>query len=301
MNTVKKFRGVYGFPVTPTRDDGERLDEERLRSHLEYLIERGVNGVAVLGSTGAIGSFTDEERRRITNVAVEHVKGRVPVIVGTGALTTSEAVRLSKYAEDNGADGVIVVPITYWPLTDGEIYEHYKAIAAAISIPIVVYNNPWTTGTDIKPPVLARLAEIENIRYVKESSGDVTRVTTIARLTKGTMTVFNGWEPSAFETFMAGADGWFAGMTNVIPRQCVELFDLAVEKRDVLGARDLFRRIHPLCEFVAEKSHVRVAHTALDLMGRPVGPPRRPLRMLGPEDRNRLERMLLENDLMDQK
>ena len=301
MGTTKKFRGVFGFPVTPTKDDGEKVDEDRLRSHLDYLIERGVKGVAVLGSTGAIGSFSEEERRRITTTTVKHVNGRVPVIIGTGALTTSDAVRLSKFAEDSGADGVIVVPITYWPLTDNEIYEHYKAIANAISIPIVVYNNPWTTGTDIKPPVLARLAEIENIRYVKESSGDVTRVTSIARLTKGTMTIFNGWEPSAFEAFMAGADGWFAGMTNVIPRQCVELFDLAVEKRDVLGARELFRRMYPLCEFVAEKSHVRVAHTALDLMGRPVGPPRRPLRMLGAEDRNRLERILLENDLMDKK
>jgi 4-hydroxy-tetrahydrodipicolinate synthase len=301
MATTKKFRGVYGFPVTPTRDDGETVDEERLRAHLDDLIARGVKGVAVLGSTGAIGSFSEDERRRITTTTVRHVNGRVPVIIGTGALTTREAVRLSKVAEDAGADGVLVVPITYWPLTEQEVYEHYAAIAAAISLPVVVYNNPWTTGTDIKPPTLARLAEIENIRYVKESSGDVTRVTSIARLTKGSMTVFNGWEPSAFETFMAGADGWFAGMTNVIARECVQLFDLAVEKRDVLGARELFRRMHPLCEFVAEKSHVRVAHTALDLMGRPVGPPRRPLRMLGPEDRGRLERILLDNDLMDRK
>ena len=115
------------------------------------------------------------------------------------------------------------------------------------------------------------------------------------------MTIFNGWEPSAFESFMAGADGWFAGMTNVIPRQCVELFDLAVEKKDVVAARDLFRRIHPVCELVAEKSHVRVAHAALELMGRPVGPPRRPLRPLSPEDRGRLERILLENDLLDRR
>lgn len=91
MGTTKKFRGVFGFPVTPTKDDGEKLDEERLRSHLDYLIPCGVHGVAVLGSTGAIGSFTDEERHRITKIAVEHVKGRVPVIVGTGALTTSGA------------------------------------------------------------------------------------------------------------------------------------------------------------------------------------------------------------------
>jgi 4-hydroxy-tetrahydrodipicolinate synthase len=299
MSAGKKFRGVYGFPVTPTKDDGETLDETRLREHLDFLLERGVKGVAVLGSTGAIGSFSEAERQRITDVAVKHIDGRVPVIVGTGAVTTAEAVRLSRYAQAAGADGVLVVPHTYWPLTEPEVYEHYTAVAGAITLPVVIYNNPWTTGTDIKPPLLARLAEIENIRYVKESSGDVTRVTSIIQLTKGSMTVFNGWEPSAFENFMAGAEGWFAGMTNVIPRQCVELFDLAVEKKDVVGARELFRRIFPLCQYVAEKSHVRVAHTALDLMNRPVGPPRRPLRMLTGEDRNRLERILLENDLLD--
>lgn len=301
MTPTNRFRGIFAFAVTPTKDDGESVDEGRVRELLDYLIEQHVHGIAVFGSTGAIGSFTEEERKRIARVAVDHVKGRLPVIVGTGALTTSEAVRLSKYAQDIGADGVIVVPITYWPLTEDELYEHYKRIATAITIPVCVYNNPGTTGVDMKPPLLARMAEIDNIRYVKESSGDLTRITSLARLTKNSVSVFHGHESTALAAFMAGAEGWFAGIANAIPRQCVELFELAVDKGDVLKAREQFRKMLPLCELFVEKSLVRCSHTALDLMGRPMGPPRRPLRMLPPEDRARLEGMLREIGVLNRR
>lgn len=294
MGMNKTLRGVFSFSVTPTKDDGDRIDHDRLREFLDFQIEQGVHGIAVFGSTGSNGSFGEEEKRETMKVAVKHVKGRVPLIFGTGAITTAEAVRQSKYAEDVGADGLLVVPITYWPLTEKEVYEHYRAIARAVKIPITVYNNPWTTGVDIKPPLLARLAEIDNIRCVKESSGDLTRITTIRRLTKGRMTVFAGWESNTLQAFMAGAEGWFSGMTNITPRECAELFDLAVEKNDMIRSRELFDRLFPLCDFMCAKSHVRVAHTALELLGRPMGPPRRPLRMLEPRDRAELQRLLKE-------
>jgi 4-hydroxy-tetrahydrodipicolinate synthase len=294
MATKNGFRGVFSFSVTPTTDDGDRIDEKRFREFLDYQIEQGVHGIAVFGSTGANGSFSEAEKKETMKMAVAHVKGRVPLIFGTGAITTTEAVRQAKHAEEVGADGVLVVPITYWPLTDNEVYAHYEAIARAIRLPITVYNNPWTTGVDIKPPLLARLAEIDNIRYVKESTGDLTRVSQIRRLTKGRMTVFAGWESTTLQSFMAGSEGWFSGMTNLIPRECVALFDLAVDKADATGARELFDRIFPLCDFMCAKSHVRVAHTALELLGRPMGPPRRPLRMLEVADRAELEKLLRE-------
>ena len=294
MGMNKTLRGVFSFSVTPTKDDGDRIDHDRLREFLDFQIEQGVHGIAVFGSTGSNGSFGEEEKRETMKVAVKHVKGRVPLIFGTGAITTAEAVRQSRYAEDVGADGLLVVPITYWPLTENEVYEHYRAIASAVKIPITVYNNPWTTGVDIKPPLLARLAEIDNIRCVKESSGDLTRITAIRRLTKGKMTVFAGWESNTLQAFMVGAEGWFSGMTNITPRECAELFDLAVEKNDMIRSRELFDRLFPLCDFMCAKSHVRVAHTALELLGRPMGPPRRPLRMLEPRDRAELQRLLEE-------
>jgi 4-hydroxy-tetrahydrodipicolinate synthase len=292
MGMAKALRGVFSFSVTPTRDDGDRIDHDRLREFLDFQIEAGVHGIAVFGSTGSNGSFSEEEKRETMTVAVKHVNGRIPLIFGTGAITTAEAVRQSRHAEEVGADGLLVVPITYWPLTDDEVYEHYRAIAAAVRLPITVYNNPWTTGVDIKPPLLARLSEIDSIRCVKESSGDLTRITAIRRLTKGKMTVFAGWESNTLQAFMAGAEGWFSGMTNLTPRECAELFDLAVEKNDMIRSRELFDRLFPLCDFMCQKSHVRVAHTGLELLGRPMGPPRRPLRMLQPQDRAELQRLL---------
>ena len=292
MARPNSFRGVFSFSVTPTRDDGAAIDEKRLREFLDFQIEEGVHGIAVFGSTGSNGSFSEEEKRQTMKVAVDHVRGRVPLIFGTGAITTAEAVRQARDAEQAGANGLLVVPITYWPLTESEVYEHYRAIAAATPLPITIYNNPWTTGVDIKPPLLARLAELDTIVAVKESSGELTRISQIRRLTQGRMTVFAGWESVTLQAFMAGCEGWFSGMTNIIPRECVRLFELAVEKADAVGAREHFDRIFPLCDFMCQKSHVRVAHTALELLGRPMGPPRRPLRMLEAADRAELERLL---------
>jgi 4-hydroxy-tetrahydrodipicolinate synthase len=294
MARPNSFRGVFSFSVTPTKDDGAAIDEKRLREFLDFQIVEGVHGIALFGSTGSNGSFSEEEKRQTMKVAVDHVRGRVPLIFGTGAMTTAEAVRQARDAEAAGADGILVVPITYWPLTENEVYEHYRAIAVATQLPITVYNNPWTTGVDIKPPLLARLAELDNIRAVKESSGDLTRISQIRRLTKGRMTIFAGWESVTLQAFMAGCEGWFSGMTNIMPRECVTLFELAVEKTDAVGAREHFDRIFPLCDFMCQKSHVRVAHTALELLGRPMGPPRRPLRMLEAADRAELERLLRE-------
>jgi len=209
-------------------------------------------------------------------------------MAGTGSITTDEAVRMSRFAEDVGADAVIVVPITYWPLTDGEVYEHYSRIAKAIKIPVVIYNNPGTTGVDIKPPLLARLAEIDNIVGVKESSGDLSRITQIRMLTKGKMTVFHGWEPITLQGFCAGAEGWCPGLPNILPRECVELFDLCVEKKDLRAAQQLFDRMFPICKLMGDTGYIRVVHTALELMGRSVGQPRRPLRMLDAEHRAQL-------------
>lgn len=284
----KRLRGVFSFTATPMRDDGATIDLDRLRSHLDWQTENGVHGIAVLGSTGSNGSFSEKEREELIRTTVKHVNGRLPVMAGTGSITTDEAVRMSRFAEDVGADAVIVVPITYWPLTDNEVYEHYSRIAKAIKIPVIVYNNPGTTGVDIKPPLLARLAEIENIRGVKESSGDLSRITQIRMLTKGKMTVFHGWEPITLQGFAAGADGWCPGLANVLPRECAQLFELCVENKDLAAAQILFDRMFPICKLMGDTGYIRVVHTALELMGRSVGPPRRPLRMLDAEHRTQL-------------
>lgn len=298
--TKTKFRGVYAFNATPTTDDGAGIDEDALRQLADFVVGHGVHGVVVFGSTGANGSFTSAERLSAAKAAVKQVDGKVPVLSGVGSITTDETVELAKAMEQEaGVDGLLVVPITYWPLTENEVYQHYERVAGAVKLPVVIYNNPWTTGVDIKPPLVARLAEIDNIRYIKESTSDLTRISKIRQLTNDGITIFSGWESLTLESFAAGAQGWFAGMTNIAPRECVEFFELAVEKKDSSAAQALFDRIFPLCEFMCDKSHVRCAHAALEILGRPVGSPRRPLRELSANDKDALRRLMKECGILE--
>lgn len=291
--SAKEFKGFFAFNVTPTEDDGESISESRLRRYLDYQIEQGVHGFSMIGSTGGVGSFDEKERLRVIDVTVKHVNGHLPVLAGVSAITTTETVCVARRAEGAGADGIFVVPITYWPLIDDEIYGHYAAVASSVDLPVCVYNNPWTTGTDISPAMLARLAkDFGNVRYVKESSADLTRISEIRRLTNDVMKVFCGWDSLALESFAAGAVGWFGGMGALSPAQCVKLYELACVQKDLDAARAYFDQFYPLLKFLCDKSHIRVAHTGLDILGVEVGPPRRPLRMLQSEDRAELERIL---------
>jgi 4-hydroxy-tetrahydrodipicolinate synthase len=295
---AQKFIGVFSFIATPTAEDGEIIDEKCLRQSIDFQLASGVDGITVFGSTGGIGSFSEQERHRVIEVAVKHLNGRAPLLAGTGAITTSEAIRLSKFAEDAGADGVLVVPINYWPMSDQEIYGHYEAIAHAVKIPVGIYNNPGTTGVDIKPPVIAQLADIDNVAFVKESSGDMSRISAIRRLTNNAISVMNGNDACTPESIAAGVDGWFAGSANIMPAQCVELFRLGYREKNIEAMRSYFRPLFPICEFMGMRGYIRVAHTACDLLGRPVGSPRRPLRMLNAADRAVLRSLLEDAGLL---
>jgi 4-hydroxy-tetrahydrodipicolinate synthase len=296
---ASKFRGVFAFIVTPTKNDGDAVDEDRLREAIDYQIAHGVHGLTVFGSTGGIGSFSETERRRVIEVAARHIDGRVRFLPGTGSITTAEAVRLSQFAEGAGADGVLVVPINYWKPTENELYGHYEAIAQAVKIPVGIYNNPGTTGVDIKPALVARIAKIDNVGFIKESSGDMSRISAIRQLTGYQISVLNGNDACTPEAVAAGVEGWFAGSANFMPDRCVELFRLGYEKKDIAAMREFFQAIFPLCDYMGVKGYIRVAHTACELLGRPMGPPRRPLRMLEPADRAVLAGLLEKAGLMD--
>lgn len=290
---AKKFRGLCTFLVTPTTDKGERVDEGRLRDLIDQQIEAGVDSLKLFGSSGAVGSFSEEERKRLMSVAVRHVAGRVPLIAGTSAITTAQAVDLSKHAADQGADAVMIVPITYWPLRDDEILAHYESIARAVpGLPVGIYNNPATTGTDIKPEVIAKLAKIDNIAFLKEGSGDPGRITTIRSLTGGSLAIYLAKDTLVPEGFAAGADGWATGAPNYLPREAVELTRLALRKRDYTELLKRFEEIHPIYATQYVWGTVRVLHTALELLGNSMGAPRPPLRMLNAQERDTLAGLL---------
>jgi len=283
---------VFTFIPTPTSNDGEVIDEKRLLETIDHQIENGVHGVCIFGSTGGNGSFTDDEMKKATTAAAKHIAGRIALIAGTGARTTSRCIALSKHAQDVGCDGVMILPVSYWPLTSDEVLRHYERVCSQIELPICVYNNPWTTGVDMKPELLQRIAEFNNVSCIKESTGDLSRITSIRLLTLDQLTLIAGWESTSLQAFMAGARGWAPVCTNFAPQKAMAFFDAAVVKRDATRAAALWDELFPLCEFICSKSHIRVAHAGLDIVGRSVGPPRSPIRTLSAEDRARLQSIL---------
>lgn len=275
---AKKFRGVFAVLVTPfTKDD--KIDETKFRRHLRFLIDKGkVHGVLPTGSTGEFAGLSDAERMQVADIVINEVKGAVPVVVGTAAVATKDTIRFSQYAQKAGADGVMVVPPYYCHPDSREMYEHYKALAENVDIPIVLYNNPGTSGVDMKPDLVARLAEFKNVSYIKESSGDMTRVAEIMRLCGDKMTVFCGCDTLAMEMFVMGAGGWVVAPANILPKECVELFELVADKADMKKAKALYFKLLPLLSLLESTGqYVQLVKAGMNILGRDYGVPRKPL------------------------
>ena len=247
---------------------------------LDHQIGNRVDGVCVFGSTGGNGSFSEDEMKRGIEVAAHHVDGRISVIAGTGARTTAGCTRLSRHAEAVGCDGVMILPMTYWPLTLDEVRAHYERVADAIGLPICVYNNPWTHRHRhaARVPRRAGAAREHALRQGKHRRSRAhQRDPQADRRRRRDHRRLGVDEPPAFS---AGATGWAPVVTNFLPGLAMAFFRAAVHDRDLAGARAMWDRLFPICELICAKSHIRVGHTGLDILGRPVGPPRRPLRLL---------------------
>lgn len=287
---MAKFRGTYTVLVTPFTADGARVDVPALHRLVEFQIAEGIHGLIPLGSTGEFLSMTRDERAEVIETVVSAAAGRVPVLVGTGAEWTRDAVAYSREAEQLGADGVMVIPPFYSVPTEPELVAHYGAIADAIGIPIMAYNNPSAANVDMGPETIARLSHIPNVRYVKESTLDVTRVRDIVRLCGDRMTVFAG--VLGFESFFIGAEGWVAVCSNVIPRLSAELFTASCDRVDPAEARRIHERMVELLWWVGGPRYVAGTKAALAMIGQPVGPPRPPRLPLPAEMRPALEGVL---------
>jgi 4-hydroxy-tetrahydrodipicolinate synthase len=275
-----QFKGIIAYPITPFGgDDG--IDVPALKASIDMMIADGVHAIAPLGSTGESAYLNDSEWDEVAESAIKHVAKRVPVVVGISDLTTRNAVRRAKFAEQAGADAVMVLPISYWKLNEQEIFAHYSAIAQNISIPIMLYNNPVTSGIDMRPAFIAKMVkEIDNITMVKESTGDIQRMHQLFKLSDGQIPFYNGSNPLAFEAFAAGATGWCTAAPNLIPKLNIELYS-AFQTGDLSGARKVFYEQLPLLEFIVSNGGLPPTIKAgLKIKGLDVGKPRSPLKPL---------------------
>jgi len=271
---MQPWRGTYTVLVTPFTADGSAVDIASLERLVNWQIERGIHGLIPLGSTGEFLSLTPSERTQVIETCIRAAAGRVPVLIGTGAEWTREAVALAREAERLGADGVMVIPPYYSSPTEDELFEHYRRIGESIALPVMLYNNPATANVDLTPGIVARLSRIDNVRYIKESTLDVTRVRDIIELCGERMTVFAGI--LGYESFWLGAQGWVAVCSNLLPHESARLFELAVIRGDRDAALDLYKKILPIVRWVGGSRYVAASKAGLGLMGLPVGEPRAP-------------------------
>jgi 4-hydroxy-tetrahydrodipicolinate synthase len=273
-----RFPGIIPAVTTPFDASGA-IDERALEGNVAALLEAGVHGVVATGTMGEAGSLSPAERRTVVRAVARAVDGRVPVIAGVSAGTPAAAIALAADAADSGAGALMMLPPLGYRGDAREVEAHYRAVAEAAGLPLMAYNNPEASGTDLAPELIARLyEEIEAVVAVKECSGDARRIPALLNAAPG-LEVLVGGDDWALEGFCAGATGWVSGVADVAPRDCVALYD-ACRAGDLETARAIYARLLPLSRFDMTPKLVQYFKAAMDevgFAGGPTRPPRLPL------------------------
>jgi len=284
--------GIIPAMVTPFTKNLE-VNEPALRRLVNHCIEGGVHGVFAVGSQGEFWALTPDEKRRIWEVVVEETRGRVPVYGGTVGVTTRETIALTRLAKDAGVDAVSILTPYFISPTDDELFAHYKAVAEAVDIPIILYTNPARTGVKISVGLLARLAKVPGIVGIKDSSGDLELTAEYIRVAPPEFSVLMGRDTLIYAGLLYGTRGGIAATGNVKPALVAEIYDRFVAG-DLKGALAAQRALAPLRLAFTWGSFPVVIKEALDLMGMECGPARPPVGPLAPEQRERLKGVLKE-------
>lgn len=293
----KHFSGSYTVTITPFTEGGRAIDYPAWNRFLDWQLACGVPGIIILGTTGEFLTLTDDERGEFIEATVKHIAGRIPVLVGSMNAYTPNAVRYSKQAEDLGADGLMIIPPYYYTPTEDEIFNYYKAICEAVNLPIMLYNNPFTSNVDMSAKLVGRLTKrFEQIRYIKEASQRIERIHAIIVESDGLMNVWAGQQ--VLESYKMGAKGYVNPYGNYIPRASVKFVEWAEQGRwdDVWAVQSVIQKFdkiitegHPLY------GHQCYSKALAAAAGYSVGDVRAPITTfasLGDEGRERVARMV---------
>jgi 4-hydroxy-tetrahydrodipicolinate synthase len=289
------FEGVSTALVTPFRDGN--VDEPALRDLVEFQIDAGIEGLVPCGSTGEAATMSHAEHRRVIGIVVSAARGRVPVIAGTGSNNTSEAIELTLHAKDAGANGALLISPYYNKPTQDGIVAHYHAIANAARFPLVVYNIPGRTASNILPTTIARLAEIDGIVGVKEASGDLNQVSEVIARCPADFAVLSGDDALTLPILAVGGRGVISTSSNVAPALMRELVD-AARGGDYAGARATHQRLLPLFDVLFCETNPIPVKAALAAAGRCEGEIRLPLTEITQPNRERLKIVMKELGLL---
>ena len=289
------FKGAITALITPFRD-GE-VDETALRELVEWQIQNGIDGLVPCGSTGESATLTHAEHEQVIRITIEQARRRVPVIAGTGSNSTAEAIRLTAFAREAGADGALLISPYYNKPTQEGIFRHYRMIAAAVDLPLIVYNIPGRTGSNIAPETFARLSEVRNIVGVKEASGSMDQNSDIRRLCGERLTILSGDDPLTLPLMALGAKGVISVISNVMPRETHELVAAALAG-DFERARSLHYAMLPLMRALFLETNPIPVKQALAFMGKSSPELRMPLTQMSAPAAEKLRAVMKEMKLL---
>lgn len=292
------FKGAGVAIVTPFHEDGS-INYEKFAQLVEEQIAGGTDAIIVCGTTGESSTLTHEEHLDLIRFCVETVKGRIPVVAGTGSNCTKTAVYLSQEAEKYGADGLLLVTPYYNKATQNGLFAHYKRIADSVKLPIILYNVPSRTGCNILPQTAVRLCtEVENIVGIKEASGNISQIAKLQSLANGKVDVYSGNDDQIVPILSLGGKGVISVLSNIAPRQtheiCQKFFD-----GDLEGSMKEQLRAIDLCDALFCEVNPIPVKAALNLMGREVGTPHMPLSDMEPQNVERLKKAMQEYGLLE--
>ena len=284
------FQGCGTALVTPFRKDGS-LDESTLRSLVKRQIDQGINFLVPCGTTGESPTLTHEEHLRVVEITLAEAKGRVPVLAGAGGYNTAEVIELAKELKSMGADGILSVTPYYNKPTQEGLYQHFKAIASAVKLPLIVYSVQGRTGVNVEPATLKRLAEVDYISGVKEASGNIGQMAAVVQQVPSSFAVLSGDDAITIPLIALGGRGIISVVSNEIPREMTALAQHALAG-DFRASRDVQRKYFPLMEVNFVESNPIPVKAAMALMGllEPVW--RLPMCAPGPANQAKIEKVL---------
>ncbi|MDF2037558.1 4-hydroxy-tetrahydrodipicolinate synthase [Cytobacillus oceanisediminis] len=289
MTTI---RGAYPVLITPMTQEQE-IDWGGVKNNVNYFVDQGVAGIVINGSTGEFVSLSREEKYQMVETVMKEAGGRIPVIVGTAAETTRETIEYTKQAEVHGADGALIINPYYMKPKENEIYHHFKEVSSSVNLPIMLYNNPFTSGVNMSTDLMLQIGkDCENVTHIKESSGEIGKVRDLARKGKGDFEVFCGAEELVMESYLVGATGWISVAGNIVPKLVTDMYT-HFQNGEFEEAWSINDRILPLCAFLeGSGKYVQIVKRAMELTGQAGGPARYPRLGLSSEEDQKLKDLL---------
>ncbi|RJX31467.1 MAG: 4-hydroxy-tetrahydrodipicolinate synthase [Desulfurivibrio sp.] len=290
------FRGAFVAIVTPFIDG--QLDEQGLKDLIEFQIANGTHGIVPCGTTGESATLSHAEHHRVVELTIKTVGGRVPVLAGTGSNSTTETIELTRHAREAGADGALVITPYYNKPSQEGLYQHFKTVAEAVDLPLILYNVPSRTAVDMAAVTVARCAEVDNIVGIKEATGDMNRACDVMRRCPKDFAVLSGDDFTALSLVLLGGTGVISVTSNVNPKGMADLMNAGLAG-DVARAREIQYRLFPLMGAMFYDTNPVPAKKALELMGRiKSGAPRQPLWQMAEEPMNRMKAVLKEQNML---